>query len=875
MGYQHSRETAVLVALVLAVSITSLPAVEQTGEIRGSVRDEQGAPLAGIAVTVRGKNLQGERSATTDARGAFVFRTLPPGPYAVKYSAAGYDVIEQETVVGVGRATSLLVNLVAGGKAENVSVFGSIPLVDTVRTNTQANYDRDYLEKVQTGSGGRDYLSVIQNTAGTGPGDGGNPTVRGSTVAENLYLVDGVDSTDPVTATCGSNFIFDAIEEVQFQSGGFAAEFGRSTGGIVNVVTKSGGNEFAGSIDLRFRNQNFLTKGDHFDPGEFTQNRQLAEATLGGPVIKDKLWFFVAGSFNENEVQPAGSPTLSKFLGNYYLAKLTWQINSAHKLSFQATGDPATIDNIDSSPLVAREATSQQTQGSEFGSVHYQATFTSNLLLDAQVAKYRTGLDAEPQSGDFSTIGNFNLLTGELTGNAIDIQHSDRFRDQANATLTWHVPRAAGEHTFKFGIDVQDVKFGFDQSVPGGEADTIAPDANGVFIPVLYDEVISAGRVDNKGVVAGYFAQDEWRILPRLTLNAGLRLDAFRYDDDRGARVFDASLIEPRLGVAWNATGDAKNVFKAYWGIFAHPSLLALPRVVNTRANFQNTFLNEEIACWVVPDPNCPGRGPFPLDFDGDMVIDPRLLVFSAGGPGGTIFAHDGRLDPTNVVETALTYERQMSERTAVSLTLVDRKTRDIIEDTLDFTTFQYVIDNVAALKRRHTGAELRFTAAWKDFHLASSYSYGVSRGNIEDTQGLGTDFDFPIHRVNRYGNLSDDARHTVRANGYWSLPWTLELGYAYLFSTGFPQNLIRPTFPYGDEFIRPRGYLRNPAIQQLDVELRKNIPLRGTRLQVIATMLNLFDTEAVTATDSLDPQHQALGYQVPRRYELGVRYTF
>src|SRR5262249_26494420 len=137
----------------------------------------------------------------------------------------------------------------------------------------------------------------------------------------------------------------------------------------------------------------------------------------------------------------------------------------------------------------------------------------------------------------------------------------------------------------------------------------------------------------------------------------------------------------PRLGVAWNVTGDARNVVKAYWGIFAHPSLLALPRVVNTRANSQNTFVNEQIGCWVLANPNDPNdpcggvAGPTPIDFDGDGVINPRAFVFSTGGPGGSVFAHDGHLDPTNVVETSVSYERQFTDRTAAGLTLVQRKT--------------------------------------------------------------------------------------------------------------------------------------------------------------------------------------------------------
>jgi len=882
MIYRHMTPAApLLLPLILVLAVGSAAAVEQTGDLQGVVRDDGHQPLPGVLVTLRGRNLQGERATSTDERGRFAFRALPPGNYSLKYSAPGFEVIEQEGVVlSIGRTTSLVADLIAGGAAEHVSVIGAVPLVDTARTSTQDNYSLDYLQKTQIGSGGRDYLSVIQNTAGTGAGDGANITVRGATIGENAYLIDGVDSTDPVTATFGTNFIFDAVQEVQVQTGGYAAEFGRATGGIINVVTKSGGNDFSGSVDFRFRNQNFIQKGDHFDPGDFKQKRQITEATFGGPIVRDKLWFFVAGSLNESDAQPAGSPTISRFGGDYYLAKLTWQATPSQKLVFQTTGDPATIDNVDASPLVAREATTKQTQGSTFVTAQYQKTFSPNLLLDAQVSKYRANLDAEPQSGDSGTIGLVNGLSGALTGNAIDIQHSDRFRDQANATLTWHVPRAAGEHTFKVGIDAQALKFGFDQSTPGGESDTVFPDANNVLTPVLYATDIPAGRLDNTGNVAGYFAQDEWRIHPRLTLNAGLRLDDFRYNDDRGHRVFSAGLLQPRVGVSWNMTGDARNVVKAYGGVFAHPSLLALPRAVNTRANATAYFLNEEIGCWVLADPTdptnpCPGAGPFPIDFNGDNTIDPHTFAFALGGPGGTRFAHDGHLQPTNVVEYSLAYERQFSSRTSAGVTLVTRKTRDIIEDELNVFAGQYVIDNYPDLKRRHSGVEARFVTAMRTFHLWSSYSWGVSRGNIEYTQGLGSDFDLPVHETNRYGYLSDDARHTVRTNGYWDLPWSMQAGFAYRFMTGLPVNLEQFVFPYGTKFLENRGSARLPSFQQLDLDVRRNISLGRTTLQVIATVLNVLNSEIVTAEDSLDPAHQALGYQVPRHYEAGVRYVF
>lgn len=866
------KTLVVTVGCLLAMTAAAL-AVEQTGDLRGTVRDEKGQPLPGTTVTLAGPNLQGERAAQTDVNGEYTFRALPPGIYAVKLSAPGYQVTElDKVVVSIGRTTTVFADLTPGQMTETVSVTGKAPLVDTVRTQTQDNYTPDYLENVQIGSGGRDYLSVIANSAGTGPGDGGNPTVRGSTLGGNVYLVDGVDTTDPVTATFGTNFIFDAIQEVQFQTGGFEAEFGRATGGIANTVTKSGGNQFSGSLDARYRNENFIEKGEHFDPGDLDIKREIAEGTFGGPIVKDKLWFFLAGSYIQSDAGAAGTPSVFSFGGRYYLGKLTWQLNPNHRLIAQITADPATIDNADASSLVAEEATSKQTQGSKFFTAQYQGVLGPNVILHAQAAAYRSKLDSEPQSGDFGTIGRLDFITGVLSENAIDAQFSDRYRNQVNATVTWEVPKLAGEHTFKFGADLQKMKFEFEQFIPGGAYLDVAPDAMGVSTPLLYNEDNPAGLLKNAGTLTAFFVQDGWRLHPRITVNAGLRYDTFAFDDDSGRRVLEAHLLQPRLGVAWDATGDARNVFKVYGGRFNDPSLLALPRVVNSRANATDLFINENIAGWFFDNP----PGPTPFDFDGNGMIEDHVFVTTFGGPGGAEFAHGGKLDATSVVEYSASYERQLNPSTAGGITLVRRKTYDIIEDVFDAARGVYVIDNVGTLGRNYYGAELRFRTIWKRLNLYSSYTWSRSRGNIEYTQSLGTDWDFPVHRTSRYGYLADDTRHFVRLNGYYDLPLEFQVAFGYFYASGFPFNQLQSVTPYGEQFVEPRGSRRMPDLHQLDVGFKKGFTIGKTDLSAIVAVNNVFDTEIVTQVNQLAGQNgQAVNYQTPRRYEIGAHFRF
>ena len=854
--------------LVAAAALAHRPAsaVEQTGDLTGTVRDEKSQPLPGATMTLRGENLLGERATVTDAKGEFWFRSLPPGRYTLKTAFVGYQTIEQEGItVNIGRATTLPISLTKGELSESVNVIGKTPVVDTVRTTTQDNYGPEYLSNVPIGSNGRDYLSVIAQSAGTGPGDGANPTVRGSTLGGNVYLVDGVDTTDPVTATFGTNFVFNSIQEVQFVTGGLNAEFGRATGGVSNIVTKSGGNAFSGSFDGRYSDENFFTKGDHFNPDDFSTKNQTYGATFGGPILKDKLWFFLAGSLLKNDLAGQGFGAARQFHGYDYLGKLTWQLSANHKFIVQVTGDPATIDNSNASALVAAEASSNQKQGSNFYSAQYEGFLGPNLILNVQAAHYKSTLDSDPQSGDLDTIGFTNFFTGEATRNYNNAQYSDRFRDQFNATATWNLNEALGDHTFKFGADLQWVKLDFNTFTPGGETDQICnvgdfPGCPANETPMVYFVDHPVGPQTNEGNIQAYFVQDEWRILPRLTFNLGLRYDTYAYDNDAGRRVFTASLLQPRGGIAWDITGDAKNVWKVFGGRYGDASLLALPQIVNTHAAITEELVNENIFG----------------DLNGDGTVEARAPFAVFGGPGGSVFAHNGNLNATSVVEYQTSYERRINADSAIGVTFVRRKTYNIIEDRFNEATGVYDIDNLAQADRNYYGAELRYTTRWDHLFLAGSYNWSKSRGNIEYTQSLGTDFDFPVLSENRYGWLTDDVRHAVKLNGYYDLPLQFQVAFSYLYNSGAPWTTVRNTLPYGEKFLEPRGSQRFPDLHQLDLEARKGFSVGPTTIQLSASVINVFDTEIVTNVNNLSGQFgQAINWQTPRRYEVGASFAF
>jgi hypothetical protein len=228
------------------------------------------------------------------------------------------------------------------------------------------------------------------------------------------------------------------------------------------------------------------------------------------------------------------------------------------------------------------------------------------------------------------------------------------------------------------------------------------------------------------------------------------------------------------------------------------------------------------------------------------------------------------------VREISTTYERALGPTSAVSATLVQRKTTDIIEDRIDPTETFYIIDNVPELSRKYYGVELRYRAQLGKVLLQGNYTWSKSRGNVEYTQSLGTDWDYPIHRVNRWGYLTDDTRHAVKVNGYWAMPLAFQLAWDYTWISGYPFNFVDSTLPYGDEFLEPRGTRRLPGRHNLNLDVRKRFTVGKNEFAAILSVINVFDSETIVQVGTRpDTFGQPFTYATPRRYEIGAKWAF
>jgi hypothetical protein len=902
---------AIVAVLLGCVVASQVDAQATSGRLAGRIADEDGMPLPGVTVTIQSDvEIGGSKLAVTGTDGRFVFVGLTPGEYTVRAGLDGFGTEERRGVkVDLGGTSSLNITMSVAQFEDEITVVAESPVIDTTQVNTEQVFSVDYLNRAAVGASNRSYQSVLTQAAGVAGGS--NPNVFGSTMGENAYYVDGAETSDPVTGTWGVNFNFDAIQEIQFQTGGFEAQYGRSTGGLVNLVTKSGGNRFSGSVDLRYRDDSFLTDGEHFDTSERDEKFEDYGFTLGGPILRDRLWFFVAYEKPKTTFTPIDSELSRIFDGDYYLGKLTWQIHPNWRAVGKYSADPATITDRNASQWVAPGAGYTTDQGGDIASAELQAVLSDSLFWNTILSRQRIEYSDTPTSGDLETIHHYNYQTYMSTENYWNQQYSDRDRDEFKTNLTWFVDDLGGSHEFKGGFEFTDGFFSSANCNTGAVGGTVCEPGNpghwfgdlgDPAYPYYMSEADSEGFLDYTSGLTTLYVQDNWRLAPSLTLKLGLRYDRATFDGDTGEQVADLNTLQPRIGVAWDIANTGKNVVRLSWGRFMHPSALFLPEIASSRASTATDwYACSSTAGW--------WYGIAPEDCRTVMEASGWLWREDPEGwdPYGWYSGHwiygsepdqiDPSLDPTVAEEFIVSYERALAPHTSIEFSYVDKKTTDIIEDTCngnwpevaasDACDF-YVAANLPDLSRDYQGFMVKFesrTLAW--FHILSSYTYSTSEGNIEYTQAQGADFDFyPHHFVNRYGYLSDHRKHRFKLNGYFLLPYNFTLGIDSFYSSPYrwtptENRADDPSIPYGFRYAEPRGSGEGSSAYRTDLQASWALVLRNTRFQIIGTVYNVFGTEYGTTTCTSVSgcgsyeTGETTEWATPRRYEIGLRFEF
>jgi outer membrane receptor protein involved in Fe transport len=326
----------------------------------------------------------------------------------------------------------------------------------------------------------------------------------------------------------------------------------------------------------------------HFDPELQESSNQAVEATLGGPIVRDRLWFFAAYYQGESKDTPEGSPTTWTGKVTSPKAKLTWQISPAWRGTATYLGNTPTFENFNAS-----RGTMPEAAGFAENPEHYFSLGIDAMLSDAVMWNLRTGYnrgtyDGRPMSGDLETIAHYNVVTEILSANFPNQKHDREERLQAATDLTWFLSGGSGSHELKGGIEVSDLSTTVSLCSTGTAGGVRCnADVNGyVFydvhfmgqdLPFRMIEDSNPGPLDTGGLLWTGYVQDAWRPIPNLTVKAGLRYDSIGYDMDRTNASVTLDRWQPRLGLAWDITGDAKNVLRASAGRYMDPATMNLP----------------------------------------------------------------------------------------------------------------------------------------------------------------------------------------------------------------------------------------------------------------------------------------------------------
>ena len=345
-------------ALSLALFATSAMAqTSTTGSIEGLVTDPNGASVVGATVTVTSPNLISPQSATTGADGRYQILNLPPGMYKVSIEMTGFGKFEQDNVsINLGRTSSADAQLALASATATVTVTGAAA-VDAASNTTGNNVSTEQFSNFPTQRTVQGLYTIAPTVTRSGlrdaTGRDRDPSVAGSSGPENNYILDGVNTTDPAFGGSGANLPFEFVQEVEIKTGAYGAEYGKSTGGIFNVITKSGSNEFHGDL-FGYTTTKGMVRGVKNFPFTGSAANGFSEVDIGGdiggPIIKDKLWFF--GAFNPQRrknfylTQTFHTPAENQVTIPFYAGKITWALNGKNTFTASTFGDFTKIDGF-------------------------------------------------------------------------------------------------------------------------------------------------------------------------------------------------------------------------------------------------------------------------------------------------------------------------------------------------------------------------------------------------------------------------------------------------------------------------------------------------------------------------------------------------
>jgi hypothetical protein len=691
-------------ALLLLPAAAAL--AQTTGRIEGVVRDGAGGALSGAVVQVSSASLQAVRTATTDREGRYRLAALPPGVYAVRTELSGFRRSEKQASVFLD-ATATVDFTLEPAVEEQVAVGGEAPVIDVVSTTTGTSYTSEVVNRLPVG---RNYADIVKSNPGVDTDRGDTQgrslalTVYGATSAENQWMIDGINTTNVIKGVQGKAINNEFVEEVQVKTGGYQAEYGRALGGIVNVITKSGGNVFHGD-GFAYYDSSGTAAHQVLKPEDGLTQMRIADsqrldygADLGGSIVKDRLWFFAAYNrvgfrghvstvANFGDVTPSDRFPLDS-TDDLYSGKLTWNATPPTTVVATVFADPSTNSGASGAdprqgpasvmPIVSLGPSTwfstRKIGGTDFGARVTQL-LGSSAVLTLQGALHRDRYDLNAANTiryeDWTCTGGTpaqqcsppqepNSVTGGYGGVAGRDDHNSSRRQQYRADTTFYW----GNHEIKAGGDYQD-----------GVTDGLGYYSGGQFVRKLneygqtyYAHQFVAVSPEDPTLLPGYpphaqvidfgiYVQDSWKVSPGLTVNLGLRWDGEDTRNFLGSTVLRLrDGWQPRLGVVWDPWRDGRTKLYAFAGRFSY----AFPTIAAVAAFHGYTILEtynfDPVS--VVQDLNVLNHSKAALINGGGTIGDPVDAGLKGPYQDELTLGVERMLDPTLLVSLKGTYRR-------------------------------------------------------------------------------------------------------------------------------------------------------------------------------------------------------------------------
>jgi len=914
----------ILLAVIALLVAVGASAQTQTGTIVGRVADEQGGVLPGVTVTLTGG--RGSLTQVTDAKGEYRFQGLTPGEYEVTANLSSFAPrTERNLEVGLGKVLTVNLSLKLGGLSETVNVVTSSSTIDLTSPATETTISHDLLSSMPLNIGTFNTATALLNYS---PGINNSSAFGGDASYGNALLMDGVDTRDPEAGSAWVFYNYNIVEEMQVAGVGAPAEYGGFSGAVINTITKSGSNVSHGLFEGRFTNSSLA--GNNITSEQLTLNPALGQANqikrltdytvqLGGPIKKDKAFWWASIQRYSFEQDPVGPRTKSTEVSPRYNGKVTVNLTPNDVLMGSIQYDNYNVTGRTGYPgtYSTDNQTVQEDSPETVWNVQYRKVFNSTTFLEAKVNGYGAYYNLDPVDHSPLHVDND---TGEYRGGAGSYYYAYRSRYQANVALSKYA-EAFGTHNFKFGFEIErsSVHSQSEYSSCGSIGPCYFIDYSGV-PTYAYSGLNYNVRSQNRR--ESYYAQDAWK-KGRLTLNLGVRLDHIRgYSENLNKTVYSPQLaIGPRLGAVFDLTGKGNSVVRGFWGrYYEGASQSAFANAVGGYEDFVyynvlpgNQFEEYDRATSLIyrmqSDPKHFGLNDTNVSFEQQVRRDMRFTVTGIWR------------DNMNFIESTLPDARWSPfpyvspKPPGPTLTLYKWANRPASTTGSDYLIQN--IDNFQFLDA--SGNPIAATAPYRSYRGAMfvltktmshnwqgqfSYVWSHTTGNINNggRSGFGgTGYENPVNAiVNTSGDVSNDFTHELKVMLGYTVP-KVDLSintYIRAVSGGtytpVPSSTVSSRtlnwFSSLRPYLEPLGSYRYPMLETMDLRIEKAFRYGPHRISAWIDFGNLFNASTVTGVQTRYPNRTiaVVGgpsavvlydsptiVTTPRQIMIGGRWTF